>query len=46
MDFMGPFPLSFGKHYILVAVNYVSKWMEAVALPTNDAKVANKFLKN
>ncbi|KAH9792219.1 hypothetical protein KPL71_004032 [Citrus sinensis] len=38
IDFMGPFPLSFGNLYILVAVDYVSKWVEAAALPTNDAK--------
>ncbi|XP_019246382.1 PREDICTED: uncharacterized protein LOC109226031 [Nicotiana attenuata] len=25
--------------YILVAVNYVSKWVEVIVLPTNDAKV-------
>ncbi|CAL2270241.1 unnamed protein product [Prunus armeniaca] len=31
--------------YILVAVDYVSKWVEAVALPTNDAKVVVKFLR-
>ncbi|KAL5580056.1 hypothetical protein UlMin_012498 [Ulmus minor] len=41
---MGPFPLSFGNLYILVAVDYVSKWIEAVALPTNDAKVVTRFL--
>jgi len=29
IDFLGPFPLSFGFVYILVAVDYVSKWMEA-----------------
>ncbi|XP_050890760.1 uncharacterized protein LOC127096204 [Lathyrus oleraceus] len=46
IDFMGPFPPSFGKHYILVAIDYVSKWVEAVALPTNDAKVMVNFLKN
>ncbi|KAL5580632.1 hypothetical protein UlMin_013074 [Ulmus minor] len=41
---MGPFPPLFGNLYILVAVDYVSKWIEAVALPTNDAKVVVKFL--
>ena len=45
IDFMGPFPSSFGKKYILVAVDYVSKWVEAVALPTNDSKVVIHFLK-
>ncbi|XP_042038342.1 uncharacterized protein LOC121784247 [Salvia splendens] len=39
IDFMGPFPKSNGQQYILVAVNYVSKWVEAVASATNDAKV-------
>ena len=33
MDFMGPFPASFGNIYILLAVNYVSKWVEAAACP-------------
>ena len=46
IDFMGPFPPSFGKHYIFVAVNYVSKWVEVVALPTNDSKVVVNFLRN
>ncbi|GKD16734.1 reverse transcriptase domain-containing protein [Tanacetum coccineum] len=45
LDFMGPFPNSRGKKYILVAVDYVSKWVEAQALPTNDARVVVKFLK-
>ncbi|KAL7600269.1 hypothetical protein Lser_V15G26043 [Lactuca serriola] len=38
IDFMGPFPMSKGNKYILVAVDYVSKWAEAQALPTNDAR--------
>ncbi|XP_022843362.1 uncharacterized protein LOC111366913 [Olea europaea var. sylvestris] len=36
---MGPFSPSFSNQYILVAVDYVSKWVEAVALLTNDGKV-------
>ncbi|GKB21129.1 reverse transcriptase domain-containing protein [Tanacetum coccineum] len=42
IDFMGPFPSSRGNKYILVAVDYLSKWVEAKALPTNDARVALK----
>ncbi|GJY04774.1 reverse transcriptase domain-containing protein [Tanacetum coccineum] len=37
IDFMGPFPSSRGNKYILVAIDYLSKWVEAKALPTNDA---------
>ncbi|GKA57740.1 reverse transcriptase domain-containing protein, partial [Tanacetum coccineum] len=45
LDFMGPFPESRGNKYILVVVDYVSKWVEAQALPTNDARVVVKFLR-
>nr|GEZ85780.1 reverse transcriptase domain-containing protein [Tanacetum cinerariifolium] len=46
IDFMGPFPSSKGNKYILVAVDYLSKWVEAKALPTNNARVVVKFLKS
>nr|GEV78273.1 reverse transcriptase domain-containing protein [Tanacetum cinerariifolium] len=46
IDFMGPFPSSRGNRYILVVVDYLSKWVEAKALPTNDARVVVKFLKS
>ncbi|GJZ83090.1 reverse transcriptase domain-containing protein [Tanacetum coccineum] len=39
INFMRPFPSSRGNKYILVAVDYMSKWVEAKALPTNDARV-------
>ncbi|GKB50441.1 reverse transcriptase domain-containing protein [Tanacetum coccineum] len=45
IDFMGPFPKSYKFEYILVAVDYVSKWAEAQALPTNDSRVVITFLK-
>jgi len=43
IDFMGPFPSSFGYQFILVAVDYVSKWVEAIASRTNDHRVVVKF---
>nr|GEZ88286.1 reverse transcriptase domain-containing protein [Tanacetum cinerariifolium] len=42
----GAFPSSKGNKYILVTVDYLSKWVEAKALPTNDARVVVKFLKS
>ena len=41
---MGPIPPSFGQLYILLVVDYMSKWVEAIATPTNDARVVLKFL--
>ncbi|GJV89531.1 reverse transcriptase domain-containing protein [Tanacetum coccineum] len=46
IDFMGPFPSSRGNKYILVAVDYLSKWVKAKALPTNNVRVVVKFLKS
>nr|GEV85608.1 DNA-directed DNA polymerase [Tanacetum cinerariifolium] len=46
IDFMRPFLSSKGNKYILVVVDYLSKWVEAKALPTNDARVIVKFLKS
>ena len=46
LDFMGPFPSSEGKQYILVAVDYVTKWVEAIATTLNDSKTVIKFLKS
>ncbi|GJU49802.1 retrovirus-related pol polyprotein from transposon TNT 1-94 [Tanacetum coccineum] len=44
--FMGSFPSSRGNKYILVAVDNLSKWVKAKALPTNDVRVVCKFLKS
>ena len=41
---MGPFPSSFGNLYILLAVDYVSKWVEAIACPINDASTLVGFI--
>ena len=46
MDFIGPFPPSFSNLYILLAVDYVSKWVEAILTRTNNANVVAKFLRS
>lgn len=46
MDFMFPFPSSMGNKYILVVVDYISKWIEAIASPTNDVRVVIRMFKN
>ena len=43
--FMGPFPTTYGNTYILVGVDYVSKWVEAIPCKTNEHRVVRKFLK-
>ena len=45
IDFMGPFPSSFGNLYILLVVNYVSKQIEVKVTQTNDAKVILDFIR-
>ena len=44
INFMGPFPASYNNLYILLAIDYVSKWVEAIPTRTNDAKVVAHFL--
>ena len=46
IDFMGPFPSSYGHKYILLAVDYVSKWVEGIPTITCDAKVVLCFIKS
>ena len=41
---MGPFPSSFGNIYILLAMDYVSKWVEASTCPRNDASTVVGFI--
>ena len=41
---MGPFPSSFGNMYILLAVDYISKWVEETACPRNDATIIVGFI--
>ncbi|RDX91075.1 gag-pol, partial [Mucuna pruriens] len=46
IDFMGPFLVSNGYSYLLLAIDYLSRWVEAIATKTNDAKVIVDFLKS
>ena len=41
---MGPFPTSFGNLYILLVIDYVSKWVEAIVCPRNDASTVVRFI--
>jgi len=45
IDIIGPFSNFFGNQFILVAVDYVSKWVKVVPTKTNDNRVVIKFLK-
>ena len=44
IDFMGPFPSSFGNICIFLTVDYVSKWVAAIACPKNDAITVVGFI--
>ena len=44
IDFIGPFPPSFGN--ILLVVDYVSKWVESIAYPKNDANTIVEFIQS
>ena len=44
IDFMGPFPPSFGNLCILLIMDYVFKWVEAIACPKNDANIVVWFI--
>ena len=45
IDFMGPFPMSFGYSYILVGVDYVSKWVEAIRATEMTIELFSNFSK-
>ena len=44
IDFMGPLPSSFGNLYILLVVDYVSKWVVAIGCHINDANIVGGFI--
>jgi hypothetical protein len=43
VDFMGPFHLSVQCEYILVAVDYVSKWVEALPCVAADSRSSKRM---
>ena len=44
-DYMGLFPSSNGYTHILVAVDYVTKWVEAISTSSADHNTSIKMLK-
>lgn len=44
IGFVGPFSESFGHIYVLVAIDYVSKWVEANVTQKNNSTNATIFL--
>ena len=45
IEFMGPFASSHGMNYIILAVDYMSKWVEVIAFVNNEGKSVTAFLK-
>ena len=46
IDFMGMFPSSYGHNYILLPVDYVSKWVEIIPTITCDTRKGEKMREN
>ena len=44
-DFIGPFPSSYSNQYILLVVDYVTKWVEEIVVQHADAKTVIRFPK-
>jgi len=45
INFMGPFPSSLGNKYILLVVDYMSKWAKAMSIRTTETRVIVKFVR-
>lgn len=45
IGFIDPFPSSNIQLYIPIAIDYMSKWVEATVFRNNDQQTVNKFLK-
>jgi len=45
IDFIGPFPSSYSHEYILLVVDYVKKWVQAITVQHEDVKIIICFLK-
>jgi hypothetical protein len=45
IDYMGQFPKSKNYEYILVAVDYISKWVEAMPCRATDPRSTKKMFK-
>jgi hypothetical protein len=45
IDVAGPFPRSYqGNHYLLIALDYFTKWPEAYTIPHQEASIAADVL--